>query len=258
MNGIIILPLVPLRANDSERSEMISQLLFGERVEIIEECERWLFVRNLTDNYTGWLDRKMVEMLTYKESLRLKNVLSYCVPVPVLKCEKVNSGEKMFIPGGSFLPDFKDNRFNIVNEVFVSIIPSISTSSNINGNRLVEVALQYLNAPYLWGGKSILGVDCSGLMQLVFAICGIQIPRDASQQVKNGKVIDFLSEAKTGDLAFFENIDGQIIHVGLLLDSQKIIHASGWVKIESIDSHGIISAQTGKYTHKMRIIKRLI
>lgn len=258
MNGIIILPLVPLRANDSERSEMISQLLFGERVEIIEERERWLFVRNYSDNYSGWLDRKMVVMLTNEESIRLENVLSYCVPITLLQCLKVTSGEKMFIPGGSLLPDIKNNRFNIENEAFDTIIPPLSKNSNKIGNQLVEVASQYLNAPYLWGGKSIMGIDCSGLVQVVFAICGIQIPRDASQQVENGKVIDFLSEAKTGDLAFFENKDGQIIHVGLLLNSQKIIHASGWVKIESIDSQGIISAQTGKYTHKLRIIKRLI
>ena len=258
MTGIITLPLVPLRISDSERSEMTSQLFFGERVEIIEERERWLFVRNFSDNYTGWADRKMIQILTIDEELRLANTPSYCVPVPLLICGKSTSNEKMHLPGGSLLPYYQNNTFHIGNEVYSIEIPLFTDNTITIANRLVDVASQYLNAPYLWGGKSIMGIDCSGLVQVVFAICGIHTPRDASQQVENGKHIDFLTEAKAGDLAFFENADGQIIHVGLLLNAQQIIHASGWVKIESIDAQGIISAQTGNYTHKLRVIKRLI
>ncbi|MPN27215.1 hypothetical protein SDC9_174643 [bioreactor metagenome] len=128
----------------------------------------------------------------------------------------------------------------------------------INGANILKIATMYLNAPYLWGGKSLLGIDCSGLVQVVFSICGIQLPRDASQQVEKGDLVNFLGEAQQGDLAFFDNEAGNITHVGILLDATRIIHASGWVKIEKIDNHGIISSQTGEYTHKLKVIKRLI
>jgi len=258
MTGIIIIPLVPLRESESERSEMYTQLLFGERVEILEVHERWLFVRNLADNYTGWADRKMILVLSPDEEQRLAHVSSYCVAVPLLLCDKTISNEKMFLPGGSLLPAYGHGRFTIGNEVYQISIPSNSNIRETLSERLVNLALQYLNAPYLWGGKSIFGIDCSGFVQVLFCICGIQIPRDASQQVEYGRVIDFILEAQAGDLAYFENQEGDIIHVGLLINDHQIIHASGWVKIESIDSQGIISSQTGKYTHTLRVIKRLI
>ena len=123
-------------------------------------------------------------------------------------------------------------------------------------NVLPEVALQLLNAPYLWGGKSVLGIDCSGFVQTVFAVCGKMLPRDASQQVAEGETICFLTEAKSGDLAFFENEEGDIVHVGLLLDNRRIVHASGSVKISLMDNYGILSPDGG-YSHKLRIIKRI-
>jgi len=258
MTGIITLPLVPLRDSESERSEMSTQLLFGERVEILEVHERWLFVRNQADNYTGWADRKMIQVLSPDEEHRLVHASSYCVSVPLLLCDKTVSNEKMFLPGGSLLPAYDCGRFSIGNEMYQISLPSKINLRETLSERIVNLSLQYLNAPYLWGGKSIFGIDCSGFVQVLFAICGIQILRDASQQVESGRVIDFIFESQAGDLAFFENQDGDIIHVGLLINDHQIIHASGWVKIESIDSQGIISSQTGKYTHTLRVIKRLI
>lgn len=258
MTGIITLPLVPLRESESECSEMCSQLLFGERVEILESADRWLFVGNLKDTYKGWADRKMIQILSSEEEQRLAKAPSYCVSVPLLLCDKTISNEKMFLPGGSLLPGYDHGRCTIGNEIYQISIPFNLHLRETTAEKIVNLALQYLNAPYLWGGKSLFGIDCSGLVQVVFAMCNIQLSRNASQQVDSGRVIDFLFEAQAGDLAFFENAEGKIIHVGILLNTHQIIHASGWVKIDSIDSQGIISTQTGEYTHTLRVVKRLI
>ena len=258
MKAIINLPLVPLRESDNERSEMYSQLLFGECVEVIETRERWLFVRNLNDNYRGWVDRKMVQLISGHDEKLLQEIKKYKVQVPLTVCVKTLSEEKMLLPGGSIIRTNKTDEFTLGDESFHVSSSDLAVEAEIDGQTVIQLALQYLNAPYLWGGKSILGIDCSGLVQVVFSMFGTQLDRDASEQVESGLPIDFLSEAKAGDLAFFENDNGKIIHVGLLLNSHQIIHASGWVKVESIDSNGIISSLTGEYTHKLRVIKRLI
>ena len=258
MNAIINLPLVPLRASDNEPSELYSQLLFGERIEIIEIRERWLFVRNLSDNYRGWVDRKMVHVLSSSDEDQLAEKMKYVVQVPLTLCCKNHSNEKMFLPGGSIIHTNKLGEFTMIDEIYHLSSSDLISKEETNSQNLISLALQYLNAPYLWGGKSILGIDCSGLVQVVFAMSGIQLNRDASEQVESGQAIDSLSETKPGDLAFFENSNGKIIHVGILLNSHQIIHASGWVKVEAIDSTGIVSAQTGEYTHKLRAIKRIV
>ena len=258
MKGIVNLPLVPLRESDSERSEMTSQLLFGEVVEILETRERWLLLRNLSDNYVGWADRKMIRILKKQDEQQLSILESPRVSYPLIEGKNRNTGEKLMLPGGSILVNLNGIELKIGDKTFL-IDPDLLTYTNkLSGDRLIQLAKQYLNAPYLWGGKTIMGIDCSGLVQVVFSMCGMQLPRDASQQVELGKVIDFLHEAMTGDLVFFENAVGNITHVGILLNSHQIIHASGWVKIETIDSQGIISSQTGEYTHNLRVVKRLL
>jgi len=258
MYGIITLPLVPLRESDNERSELLSQLLFGECIEIIETREHWLFVRNMSDSYRGWLDRKMIQILTVLDEERIANTPKYYVRVPILVCNETTSNAKMFLPGGSILQSDCKDRFTIENNTYSINLSELYQNEKVTGKKITETAFQYLNAPYLWGGKSIFGIDCSGLVQVVYSMFGIQMLRDASDQVESGEVIDFISETKAGDLAFFENQDGRIVHVGILLNSHQIIHSSGCVKIESIDSQGIISEQTGKYTHKLRVVKRVL
>ncbi len=258
MNGIIILPLVPLRESDSERSEMISQLLFGEKVQILETRERWLKVCNLSDQYIGWIDRKMLKNLSFEDENQLSKSSVFRIKVALSICKKTTSNETMFLPGGSLLFESKHNEYLMFDDDIKVDESDITINEQSTGENILHIARQYLNAPYLWGGKSILGIDCSGLVQVVFSICGMQMQRDASQQVENGKVIDFISEVQAGDLAFFENEEGKIIHVGILLNSHQIIHASGCVKIDQIDSQGIISSLTGEYTHQLRVIKGIL
>lgn len=257
MIGIISLSLAPLRTHDSEQSEMCSQLLYGERMEILETKERWLYVRNLSDNYEGWIDRKMVHLLDAEDEKKMEQITFKYIQIPISNCEEFTYGRTVLLPGGSNIPYHNGEQFHFggktVQMNHADIVPARTT-----GERIVHLAEQYLNAPYLWGGKSILGIDCSGLVQVVYSMCGIQLPRDASQQVEAGKEVKSLTEAQVGDLAFFKNAAGKITHVGILLGSCHIIHASGWVKIESIDSQGILSVHTGGYTHSLDRIKRII
>jgi cell wall-associated NlpC family hydrolase len=164
----------------------------------------------------------------------------------------------MMIPGGSYIYAPEGDDFEIGAEKWSLIEPFSLPEVNVEAYKIPQLAAQFLNSPYLWGGKSIMGIDCSGLTQIAFAMGGYQLPRDASQQVEAGYVVDFLTEALPGDLAFFENNEGHIIHVGILLDSSRIIHASGKVRIDIIDSQGIKQTPNGVYTHKLRVIKRII
>lgn len=259
MYGLITHPLVPLRAGNSERSEMISQLLFGEYVKILEKHEKWLYVENITDGYTGWADIKMINPVTdsvFQKSRQQKtNRLLH--PYNIIYNTKTNQSK--LLPGGSVIHDLNGDEFSVDGEIWSLIEPdSFVCGKFVDVHRILETAKQYLNAPYLWGGKSVLGIDCSGLVQVVYSVGGYMLPRDASQQVVQGELVDFLSESMPGDLAFFGSEEGDITHVGILIDNASIIHASGWVKIENIDSQGIISSKTGEYTHQLRVIKRII
>lgn len=237
MYYINTLPLIPLRASDSEQSELGSQILYGEQIEILETKEKWLYVKNMTDGYEGWISKNMVDKKTFTE--KPKDITCFSIlnsPTTTLVNE---NGEKLLLTGGSLISETNS---------------SIVSKENKN---IIKLATQYLNTPYLWGGKSAFGIDCSGFTQVIFSMVGIKLPRNASQQVELGTVVNFLEEVKEGDLAFFENEEGKIVHVGILINNHKIIHASGFVKMDTIDNQGIISSQTGEYTHKLRVIKRI-
>lgn len=258
MTGIVLLPLIPLRKTAAETSEMTSQLLFGEIVDILESTERWLFVQNQSDKYCGWVDRKMLHLITEQEALDLHKTSAYKVKSTITSCIKTRSNQQMFVPASSLWYQNDPIGFRIANEIFQIHSSDLISKTDHRKVLILELASQFLNAPYLWGGKSILGIDCSGFTQVVFAVAGIQLSRDALDQATEGQEVNSLAEAQACDLAFFENTDGKIIHVGILLNSQQIIHASGWVKIENIDSEGIISTQSGHYSHKLRLIKKII
>ncbi len=257
MFTIINNPLIPIRAEADERSEMISQLLFGQQIEILETVENWYYIKNLADNYEGWIAKRTVNRRHFTEKA-VDTSKFKAAKTPMVICFMTSSVDKVILPGGSMLPPIAREQFELGGELYqIAQLEPVYTKNN-DGQLVVELAQQYTNAPYLWGGKSILGMDCSGLVQVVYSMLGIYLPRDASQQVDHGEVVDFLSETQPGDLAFFANEEGSIIHVGILINSHQIIHASGNVKKEIIDSQGIISSHTGEYSHHLRVIKRII
>lgn len=246
-SGIVIISLVPLRAEPSSKSELVSELLFGETYTVLEETEDWYKVENHLDGYKGWINNTQFSLL---ENSDIPDTIFCKFPFSTIKSEASES--PIYVLPGSRI--FKDNsgEFSINGNKFLIEIDSFSRNISIE-----DFSKQFSNSPYLWGGKSLFGIDCSGFTQIVFSIFGLNIPRDAYQQAELGKQVDFISEIKPGDLAFFENKDGKITHVGIILENQKIIHASGKVRIDEIDSFGIFNKDSGKHSHQLRWIKRL-
>ena len=248
---------IPLRSEPSERSEMISQILFGETFEIIEYHENWIKVKNDFDDYTGWVDAKLVESLPDTEVNRWRNAEKRVVPGPYVKIVCEPEKHHQFIPAGSciILNEEDKNMFNIGNREYYIASEDIDKTYKRD---ITEIAMAFINSPYLWGGKTFMGIDCSGFSQVVFKIAGKNIPRDASQQVEQGTTVSFVEEAAAGDLAFFDNGQGLVTHVGLCLGNGKIIHASGSVRTDKLDHIGIFNENRNAYTHKLRVIKRFL
>jgi len=255
--GVCNLALVPLRAEASDKSEILSFLLFGDCFEILETQPKWLQVRTLFDNYTGWIDPKQQQSLTAAQLWKHRAATAVTGLAITHTIERMDNGEKLHLVSGSRIPAPNPAGHFEIGEVAYRFTKASKLVASHDFDRLItEYARFYLNAPYLWGGKSIFGIDCSGFTQMVFRMLQIDIPRDAWQQAEQGSVVNFLQEIKPGDLAFFDNDEGRITHVGIILDFQQIIHASGKVRIDVIDDQGIYNAETGRHTHKLRIIKR--
>jgi len=246
-------PVSPLRANPSHKAEMVSQQLFGEKSYLIEKGEdNWTKIKLKYDTYEGWVQQSHLVSIDEEQYTKTDKELT---------ADWVNeidyNGHLMNVPMGCSLSAFQNGvafwrknsvhfKGKIWNPEEVKITPKL----------IKQIAFKFLNTSYLWGGKSVFGIDCSGFSQMVYKFLNKQLPRDAWQQAEGGEIVNFLQEAHCGDLAFFDNDEGRIIHVGLLLNENEIIHAAGKVRLDKIDSNGILNMETKQRTHQLRIIKR--
>lgn len=246
----------PLRKTANDRSEMVSQLLFGECVELLEKKGRsWIFVRVLHDAYEAWMDPKQLHLFEEKELMQFQSANHIALEL----VESVKSTDQALpILIGSSLPKFDGLSMKLPFGKYQYSGLSIHLLEPFNKvDILLNIAKKYLHAPYLWGGRSPFGIDCSGYVQVVFKTIGLALPRDAKEQVKEGIPVNFVTEVLPGDLAFFHNQDGRIHHVGIMLEQGRILHASGKVRLDPMDHYGIYNNELKKYTHRLRIIKRL-
>jgi gamma-D-glutamyl-L-lysine dipeptidyl-peptidase len=250
--GICNLAVIPLRAEASDKSEQVSQILFGEAFEIMEWTDKWVKIITSNDHYQGWIGRLQFVMLGHLYYKSLKQHPALITYRAVTQAWKKADNSILYLPVGSSLVFLKGTTCHIGNEKF-EIIGEIGETESLD-----ITAKSFINTPYLWGGRTHFGIDCSGYTQAVFKLQGIDLPRDTWMQAEQGEIVDLLSEAKSGDLAFFENEEGKITHVGILFGNTQIIHTSGRVKIDSIDEKGIYSEDLKRYTHKLKIVKRYL
>ncbi len=255
--GICRVSVSYLRATPSDKAEVVSQLLFGDNVEIIEKEERWWLVKNGYDGYQGWLDFRQLASISENQFMELQEG-KLLAPLSFNNVLTAEDGTFYHLSPSSNIPFLKDDYCFIGEQKFKLGFKPHSVESVDFRSEIETTAKFFLNVPYLWGGRHLFGIDCSGFVQTVFKMLGVKINRDASQQAEQGELVGFLAAAQLGDLAFFDNEEGKITHVGLLLSDSLIIHSSAKVRIDPIDDQGIYNVELGKYTHKLRIIRRYI
>ena len=252
--AFVSVPVVPVYRKAGHKTEMVNQLLFGEAVQVLKEKDKqWAKVESLHDGYKGWIVRSQLEEAS-EEAVRqaATHITTRHITTATLDEQTIN------LPAGCFLPSFENGSGTLGSRKY-----SISTevmqrgSFSADPQSLLSRAKEWLNAPYLWGGRTILGVDCSGFVQVNFRLSGKDLPRDAWQQAGTGTTIKRLRDAQPGDLAFFDDRE-EVVHVGILMSSNQIIHSSGRVRIDEIDKKGIINSDTGRRTHILGVIKRVI
>jgi hypothetical protein len=246
--AICNLSIVPLRAEPSDKSELVSQILYGEVFKVIEQRKYWSKIQLAYDTYEGWVDNK--QYIEISET----DFASICSQDPIMSSDLLEvvqdqQHQLTTIPLGSSL-----NGLELMKHHYDGKL----TKATNKKDHLVSTAFLYLNAPYLWGGKTPFGIDCSGFTQMVYKLNGYHLLRDASQQSKQGQPLSFIEESEAGDLAFFDNNDGEIIHVGIIMEDNYIIHAHGKVRIDRLDHSGIYNAERNVHTHKLRVIKKII
>ncbi len=248
--------IAPMRAHPNDKSEMVSQLLFGETVEVLEAKDGWRHVVCSWDGFSGWVDARQLRPITLSEYVEYGEHSSISLSL----VEGLMAADH-FVPltMGAALPCYDGLRCRLGEQSFQFSGPVVTPSAAPRtGEWVVRVARRYLHAPYLWGGRSPFGIDAAALVQMVYRMAGIRLPREVSQQVHEGTSVDFTEQCQLGDLAFFDNGRGDIGHVGIVLPDCHIIHASGKVRIDKLDHFGIFNPEQKRYTHQLRVVKRLL
>jgi hypothetical protein len=242
-----------MRKEPAHRSEQVSELLFGDSFEILDEEKEWVQVRCSYDDYSGWIQQGQFTWYSgpeFRFDKKKFHPCSYDILQPAL-----SSKRQIPILIGSSLPNYDGMQMRINKESFSLSGRVTNPQKTANESFLIKTAMQYHNAPYRWGGKTPFGIDCSGFTQMVFKMMNIRLQRDAWQQGTQGELVSFY-EAKTGDLAFFGD-EERITHTGIIISESKIIHSSGKVRIDVLDEDGILNAETKKQTHQLRLVKRM-
>ena len=252
--------IVPVRSDAREGAEQNTQMLFGELAQVLEEQDRWTRVRLESDGQEGWVDTKMIapiagkDLKAYCEALKKAATVAF----PMTYAVSENNGQTIPLTAGTKLTNYKDGRFEVLGVGFrIDASMVLTAPRELNQETLLQTVRFFINTPYLWGGKNALGMDCSGFTQIVLSLFGKKLLRNASEQVTQGDPVNDLSQAKAGDLAFFDHEDGRISHVGIIIDPERIIHCSGRVKVEKLDPTGIFNAETGTYSHHLVSIRRV-
>jgi hypothetical protein len=258
MYGICNLSIVPCRKEPSDKSEMVTQLLFGDHFELLEVQGNWRRIKTAYDDYECWIDKQQflpIQDHTF-DILNSTEIICSNELIQIITDQKTS---QLFpIVMGSSLPGFDDGECAIENQTYVYDGAFISGKLPFTKMGIIETAMLYLNSPYLWGGKTPFGIDCSGFTQMVYKLNGIKLSRDAYQQAEQGETLSFVEEAEPGDLAFFDNEEGRIVHVGIVMDNNKIIHAAGKVRIDGFDHQGIFNNDRKDYSHRLRLLKRIV
>lgn len=246
--GICNLSIVPLRLETSDTSELISQVLYGDTFKVLEQRKQWSKIRLAFDKYEGWVDNKQYQEIS-EEQYKSLNQEPLKLSTDLVEFIEDKNDLLYTIPIGATL-----NGLSLLEHSFDGISTDIKSSKE----KLIPTAFKYLNSPYLWGGKTPFGIDCSGFTQMVYKLNGYKLLRDASQQATQGEPLSFIEESEPGDLAFFDNNEGQIIHVGIIMEDNYIIHAHGKVRIDRLDHTGIFNVDKRTHTHKLRVIKKIV
>lgn len=254
--GVCQLSVVAVRREPADVSEIVTQLIFGDFLQVLETSEngKWKKIRIAYDGYEGWIDKRQyvtVEKSAYDRAA--SQVMPYCSSFFGLV-----KSETMVYPifMGSRLPFLRNNIIELGDQYYI-FEGEYTYPMPFDPVKMEVAARLYLNSPYLWGGKSHFGIDCSGFVQQIYRNFYLNLPRDAWQQEQLGAAVPFGFHG-TGDLAFFSNSAGKVTHVGIILAGDTIIHASGYVRIDRLTEEGIIVEATGEHTHSLTSIKRLI
>lgn len=254
-HGVCLLATIAMRAEPSHRSELVNQLIFGDLYEVLETKGEWLFICLQHDGYKGWINANQANFIDSEEFETLKHAPYVLSADLVHLLKNRTTGASLMIGAGCKLYFFDNQSASIAGMVFEYLGQVIIPKQSVRA--LMDNASLFLDVPYFWGGRTPMGIDCSGLMQLVFLMSGFELPRDASQQALIGEDLHLVSQAKPGDLVFFGSPDKAISHVGMVVDEGQLIHAFGKVRIDPVDHLGIFNKELNRYTHYTRLVKRV-